>query len=131
MPSLIVTSMPDKANWFRLTKRTLTAGRDPANAIQITDDKASRKHFQVRFQDGLYLLTDLKSHNGTYLNGSQVQEALLKDGDTIQAGKTTLVYTDQEITDQTDALQYFKKVSRHLRDDPTITDQGERGSTVI
>ncbi|MHC4609348.1 MAG: FHA domain-containing protein, partial [Planctomycetota bacterium] len=65
----------------------------------------------------------LKSHNGVYLNGHKITEALLKEGDVIQAGETVLVYTAKDITDRTDALQYFKQASRRLRDDPTITDR--------
>ena len=41
----------------------------------------------------------------------------------IQVGETMLVYTDREVTDRTDALQYYKQISRHLREDQTITDR--------
>lgn len=123
MAALIVESGANEGNWYRLGARTLTAGRDPANAIQIVDEKVSRKHFQIRQDEGLYLITDLKSHNGVYLNGHRMQEALLKEGDVIQVGETVLVYTDREISDRADALQYFKQASRRLRDEPTITDR--------
>jgi pSer/pThr/pTyr-binding forkhead associated (FHA) protein len=123
MPALIIGEGPNEGNWFKLSKRTLTGGRDPSNAIQLTDDKVSRKHFQVRFDEGLYLLTDLRSHNGSFINGNRIQEALLKDGDVIQVGETMLVFTDGEVTDRTDALQYYKQISRHLREDQTITDR--------
>lgn len=125
MASLIVKNGSAAGNWYRLGKRTLTAGRDPANAIQIVDDKVSRKHFQIRYENDMYLLTDLKSHNGVFLNGHQVPEALLKDGDLVQIGETVLVFTDRDIADKTDALQYFKQPSRRLREDPTITDRGQ------
>jgi len=125
MASLIVKGGSRAGDCYRLGKRTLTAGRDPANAIQITDPKMSRKHFQLRHEDGLYLLTDLKSHNGVYLNGKKVTEVLLKEGDEIQAGETTLVFTDREVSDKTDALEYFKQASRRTREAETITGRGE------
>ena len=128
MASLIVKSGSNEGNWYRLGTRTLTAGRDPANAVQIVDERVSRKHFQIRREGDLYLITDLKSHNGVYLNGHRIQEALLREGDVIQAGETVLVYTDREITDRTDALQYFKRASRRLRDDPTLTDRPAGGT---
>ena len=102
---------------------TLTGGRDPSNAIQLVDDKVSRKHFQIRCDDGRYLYTDLKSHNGSYLNGNKISEAVLKDGDIVQVGETRLAYTEREVIDRTDAMLYYKQVSRRLREDPTLTDR--------
>ena len=123
MPALIVIRGPNEGNWYGLSKRTLTGGRDPVNAIQIASPKVSRKHFQLRYQEGLYLITDLKSHNGLYINGSKVQEALLKEGDHIQVGDTVLFFTNNDVTDSQDAMHQYKIAARRLRDDPTITER--------
>jgi pSer/pThr/pTyr-binding forkhead associated (FHA) protein len=122
MAALIVIRGPNQGSWYGLSKRTLTGGRDPANAIQMASPKVSRKHFQVRYQEGLYLITDLKSHNGTYINGNKVQEALLKEGDEIQFGDSVLFFTGRPVTDHEDAMCQYKIISRRLRDDPTITN---------
>lgn len=122
MPALIVIRGPNQGSWYGLSKRTLTGGRDPANAIQITSPKVSRKHFQVRYQDGLYLVTDLKSHNGVFINGNSIQEALLKEGDHIQVGDTVLYFTNNDVSDNQDALYQYKIASRSLRHDQTMSN---------
>jgi pSer/pThr/pTyr-binding forkhead associated (FHA) protein len=125
MAALIVIRGPNEGSWYGLSKRTLTGGRDPANAIQIPSPRVSRKHFQLRHEDGLYLITDLKSHNGLYINGNRVQEALLKNGDEIQVGDAVLFFTTRDITDHDDALHQYKVAARRLRDDPTITSPAD------
>jgi len=125
MPALIVVRGLNDGSWYGLSKRTLTGGRDPANAIQIPSPKVSRKHFQLRYQEGLYLITDLKSHNGIFINGSQVQEALLEEGDEIQVGDAVLYFTGDDVKSQEDTLYQYKIAARRLRDDPTISDPGQ------
>jgi pSer/pThr/pTyr-binding forkhead associated (FHA) protein len=100
----------------------LTGGRDPARDIQILDPKVSRRHFQVRKEDDGYLILELKSRNGVYVNGTKVAEKRLKDGDTIQVGDTQLAYFDDDMPDRTDALQQYKKATREAREDLTIRE---------
>ncbi|HEX3816913.1 MAG TPA: FHA domain-containing protein [Chthoniobacterales bacterium] len=59
------------------------------------DAEMSRFHFEVRCHDGLCLLRDLHSHNGTSINGGPPidQEVILKAGDTILAGTTIFLFT--------------------------------------
>lgn len=58
----------------------------------IKDTHLSRRHFRVVEQGGQWLLEDLKSHNGTYVNGRRCAEHVLRDGDIIEAGKRVLVF---------------------------------------
>ncbi len=70
--------------------------RNPAGCdLALRDAEMSRTHFEIRFTDGLYVLRDLGSRNGTSINGNPriTREAILKGGDTIRAGNTICVFT--------------------------------------
>jgi len=68
----------------------LTAGRDLENQICLTDLEVSRTHCQVVFEDGMIVLVDLKSSNGTTVNGKMVTRVAIKVGDQIQIGQTVM-----------------------------------------
>ena len=71
-----------------------TLGRDQSADLVIDDPGVSRRHAEVRIShDGPHLqvlLRDLGSTNGTFLNGEQVGDEELHDGDRITLGRTTL-----------------------------------------
>ena len=57
------------------------------------DNNCSRRHFQIRKWAGKYVIEDLQSHNGTFVNGNKVEkEHPLSDGDLISAGDTTVLF---------------------------------------
>jgi pSer/pThr/pTyr-binding forkhead associated (FHA) protein len=70
----------------------ISIGREDANTIVITDDAyVSSKHARVARADGLVVVDDLNSRNGTYLNGSKLtQRHTVHAGDRIQVGYTVL-----------------------------------------
>jgi len=69
-----------------------TVGRLPENTIYIPDERLSREHARIEFQDGTFFLNDLGSRNGTALNGSLVSSPqALHGGDTIELGSNTLI----------------------------------------
>src|SRR5438105_3613748 len=76
---------------------TLTVGRQPGNDIVLQDTMASRKHCQFALRDGIVVLKDLGSHNGTYIGSNKVAEAILSFGDTVRIGKSTLKLIPDEI----------------------------------
>lgn len=75
-----------------------TIGRGPGNDVRVEDAKVSRRHAVLRREaDGAYVLTDLGSMNGTYLNGRRVLvPERLRDGDRIQVGAETIVYSNPD-----------------------------------
>jgi len=75
-----------------LTKSIIKVGRRSTNDIQIDDPMVSREHLQLRAKQGRYLLFDLSSTGGTFLNNQAVKTAALKPGDVIRIGKTLLIY---------------------------------------
>jgi pSer/pThr/pTyr-binding forkhead associated (FHA) protein len=77
---------------FPLTRDTYTMGRHRNNAIVITDPKVSSFHARIdRTQDG-FCLVDLKSRNGSYLNGKRIESVLLRTADEIRLGTARLIY---------------------------------------
>lgn len=71
---------------FPLNKDHIIVGREVQCHVMLNDNSVSRQHSSVtRLAEG-YLLKDLGSSNGTYVNGHRIQEALLKDGDRISIG---------------------------------------------
>ena len=71
---------------FPLNKDHIVVGREVQCHIMLNDNSVSRQHSSVtRLAEG-YLLKDMGSSNGTYVNGHRIQEALLKDGDRISIG---------------------------------------------
>ncbi len=63
-----------------------TIGRTRQNLIQLDAPSVSRKHAQIVLSEGGYVLRDLGSENGTFVNGERVTEHLLAEGDHLQFG---------------------------------------------
>lgn len=74
---------------YRLqTHRPFTLGRDPGNDIILRDPKVSRHHAEIVFERGFFVLHDLASANGTYVNGKRVRVAPLTHGARLRMGNT-------------------------------------------
>jgi hypothetical protein len=67
-------------------------GRADENQICLLNNGVSRKHAVIRAVPGGFSITDLKSQNGTFINGQRITESLLADGDTIDVGDVKLVF---------------------------------------
>jgi pSer/pThr/pTyr-binding forkhead associated (FHA) protein len=77
---------------FPLVRDSYTLGRHRNNDIVIGDPKASSFHARIdRSPDG-FVLVDLKSRNGCWLNGKRVETARLKTGDEVRVGMARLLY---------------------------------------
>src|SRR5208282_1647798 len=70
-------------------------GRHPNNSIQLLDKIVSKEHCILEQREGIFILRDLGSLNGTYINGERVRgEQALKHGDEIALGSTRARYDD-------------------------------------
>ena len=68
-------------------------GRHPDNTIQILDRIISKEHAQIqRAPDGNFVLRDLGSLNGSYVNRRRIESHRLEDGDELQIGKYKLTF---------------------------------------
>lgn len=78
--------------YYPLGQSRSILGRSVEAAIPVDDTKASRSHAAVDFQNGFYLLVDLGSTNGTFLNGTRLEVSqFLNPGDEIRIGSTVYV----------------------------------------
>jgi pSer/pThr/pTyr-binding forkhead associated (FHA) protein len=92
MAILIVRSGPDMGFKFRIKPTGVAAvGRDLENEVVLDDPAASRRHAEIEFKDGAYVLTDLGSINGTLVNAERVTSRRLADGDRIVVGQNEIV----------------------------------------
>jgi pSer/pThr/pTyr-binding forkhead associated (FHA) protein len=69
-------------------RQQIVIGRGAEADVPVNEPKASRRHCEIRVWETDYVLTDLKSRNGTFVNNQRVDVALLKPGDTIRIGTT-------------------------------------------
>src|SRR4051812_8073434 len=74
---------------FPITERPLGLGRAPENDIVVTDPAASRRHAEVRREGSGYVLHDLGSGNGTWVNGGPIASHHLESGDQILISEET------------------------------------------
>lgn len=81
-----------------LTQSPITIGREPGNDVVIDNLAVSRYHIRILPADDQYLVEDLESGNGTFVNEQQVTQAILRDRDQILVGKHTLVFMSGEKT---------------------------------
>jgi transcriptional regulator with GAF, ATPase, and Fis domain len=70
-------------------------GRANTNRIVVKDELSSREHAEVAFAEGRWRLRDLKSLNGTRVQGAPISEWELNSGDDFQIGHTTFVFVEQ------------------------------------
>jgi hypothetical protein len=77
---------------FPLARETCTLGRHKNNDVVITDPKVSSFHARIDRTPEGFVLVDLKSRNGSFVNGHRVETALLRTGDELRLGAARLVY---------------------------------------
>jgi hypothetical protein len=89
---LIVKRGPNAGSKFFLDVDVTEIGRHPESHIFLDDITVSRRHAEIRRDEGGFSLNDVGSLNGTYVNRERVEEAALRSGDEIQVGKFKLVF---------------------------------------
>ena len=89
---LLVMRGPNAGSTFRLDNDLTTAGRHPDSDIFLDDVTVSRRHVEFYREDGRFTVRDVGSLNGTYVNGSRIEEADLAGGDEVQIGKFRLQF---------------------------------------
>lgn len=100
MATLYVLQGPDKGRTLKTQDEVVLIGRG-SDQIPLTDQTISRRHAELRVEKGAWMLVDLNSANGTYVNGVRIEKPLrLKHGDQIRLGSTLLVYGGDESVEQ-------------------------------
>jgi pSer/pThr/pTyr-binding forkhead associated (FHA) protein/subtilisin family serine protease len=75
---------------YPLSSERTSIGRSRDNDIHLADERASRRHALIDLQQGVFVIFDLGSVNGTFVNGQRVQQQTLSDGDEICIGESRL-----------------------------------------
>ncbi|MBI2710221.1 MAG: FHA domain-containing protein [Actinobacteria bacterium] len=89
---LVVHSGPNAGSRFAVDQDTITVGRHPESDIFLDDITVSRRHVEIVRQGDAFVVRDVGSLNGTYVNRQRIDETTLHDGDELQVGKFKLLY---------------------------------------
>jgi DNA-binding NtrC family response regulator len=83
-----------------LGSEPLVLGRDAEGVdLRIDDQRVSRQHARIRREEGIVTVTDLGSHNGTYVDGVRRDHAELEDGAVLRVGRSLLLYVEANMGD--------------------------------
>lgn len=106
---LVVADGTDRGKKITLDKNVTKIGKRDTNDMILSDKAISRLHCEIEYTSDSFLLRDLGSTNGTFLNGSRVKEAYLAPGDLIKIGNTTLEFVafDEKVKIEPSAKDSF------------------------
>jgi two-component system, NtrC family, sensor kinase len=137
LSSLYVIRGRDQGKRFDLTQKSSGIGRDKANTIQLRDTEASRQHAEIRQEGDQFLLVDLGSSNGTFVNEQRITQHSLRSGDRVQIGRSVLIFTASDLTGRQD-LSDLVALVRDPADEPSARivsslklPQQSEGSSVV
>jgi hypothetical protein len=88
---VVVKGGPSAGTSFSLDKAKTTIGRHPGSDIFLDDVTVSRRHGEIVREGDDFVITDVGSLNGSYLNHDRVDFAVLSSGDEVQIGKYRLL----------------------------------------
>lgn len=95
MAKFVVFYNSELLKTYELDEPVISIGRLPENTISIANMGVSRRHVKIEEDtDRTYILSDLNSLNGTYVNGKRIKKVTLHSGDKIAIGKYTILYEE-------------------------------------
>ena len=131
MPALFVIQGTNRGARYDLAGHdgALTIGREAGNAIRLEDNEVSRRHAEIRRVGDTFVVGDLKSSNGTFVNDRKIERAELVSGDRVRVGRSVLVYARD--ADAEEAIRLVdivpptseingSRIVRSMRDDDSI-----------
>lgn len=86
----------DETHTFSLSKPVINIGRRSSNDLIFDDLRVSRTHAQIRWVQGGFVIFDIGSTGGTYINGERISQHRLQSGDVISLAGITMIYTEEE-----------------------------------
>ncbi|MGE0171589.1 MAG: HD domain-containing phosphohydrolase [Oligoflexales bacterium] len=93
-----------------------TMGRDAQNSVVVDDEEVSRFHIRIKKRGNLYIIEDLESRNGTFVNGDRVVNSTLHSGDKILIGSTEYQFfaSEPHIQIKTEVMALKAEISESL-----------------
>ncbi len=95
-PKIVAISGPLAGSSFTLPEKDGCVGRAPYNWLTIKSATISRQHFLFETTPSGWKVTDLDSHNGTFVNDTPIRERVLVNGDHLRAGDSHFVFVTEE-----------------------------------
>jgi two-component system, NtrC family, sensor kinase len=118
MASLYVIRGKDSGRHYDLLSPQNSIGRESSNQIQLHDTEVSRHHARIDLrEDGEFVLVDLESSNGSFVNSHRGDMHVLRSGDRIQLGTTLLIFST--------ASNAVGTASRRPRDVDFVREEGD------
>ena len=91
--TLVIRQGPQAGMSFPLLGNQVIIGREESIDITLQDPEASRRHARISWQAGQFVIEDMGSTNGTFINGVQITTPqMLNPGDSVGIGQTALVF---------------------------------------
>jgi len=129
---LVTNLVDDCTQVFTQPQAVWTIGRDRRSMISIPDKRISRRHAAIQYVEnqGFYLI-DLKSTNGTYVNGEPIRHSIrLKDGDKVRLGSLSFVFFTSRVnktlrslsSEELTAVTSARKEGQPANDCPALSD---------
>lgn len=112
-PCLVILAGPGMGRRIDLGSGVVDIGRSEECAIPVASPQVSRRHASIQRILGRYVVADLESTNGTYLNDRRILQEPLNDGDKIRVGDLILKYMENSIE-----LLYHEQLDSLVREDP-------------
>lgn len=130
MTKLHILNGPNKGQFFELKGDTIYIGRSPDNDIQMKDLTVSLKHLKIVTKANKYFIEDLKSKNGTFVDGKQInpdKEFEVKEGIPIAIGGTVIclgkVYPEDDLDMEDLAILDSIDFSKELGENGKVSAQ--------
>ena len=89
-PDAMLIGTTDEREFYITPGQAITIGRGSTrNEVNLSNPTVSRRHAQISFEEGRYVLRALDDRNGTFVNNARVRQQTLHDGDEIRFGRAS------------------------------------------